>query len=147
MDCVRVDTAAGIGGIEKALAWLPERTGNFEAAFGMGERRRGSGFNFLAANLIRTFSPETWYDRWAGIALGELRGCGFNTVANWSDWQIARKAAFPYVRPLSLRCSHCRTIYRDFPEHILSGIRTRTPRRSRHNWKRRKMIRLSSATS
>ena len=29
--------------------------------------------------------------------LGELRRLGFNTVANWSDWQIAKKAAFPYA--------------------------------------------------
>ncbi len=122
MDCVRVDTAAGVGGIEKALAWMPERTGPFEAIYGMGERRRGSSINFLAANFIRAFSPETWYERWADIALGELRRCGFNTVANWSDWQIAKKAAFPYVRPLNLRCAHCQMIYRDFPDVYHPGF-------------------------
>ena len=122
MDCVRVDTAAGVGGIEKALAWLPERTGPFAAAYGQGERRRGTSVNFLAANLIRAFSPETWYQRWADIALGELRRLGFNTVANWSDWQIAKKAAFPYVRPLNLRCSHCQMIYRDFPDVYHPGF-------------------------
>ena len=122
MDCVRVDTAAGVGGIEKALAWLPDRTGPFAAVYGRGERRRGASVNFLAANFIRAFSPETWYDRWAEIALGELRRLGFNTVANWSDWQIAKKAAFPYVRPLNLRYAHCQTIYRDFPDVFHPGF-------------------------
>ena len=53
---------------------------------------------------------------------GNCAGLGFNTVANWSDWQIAKKAAFPYVRPLNLRCSHCQTIYRDFPDVYHPGF-------------------------
>jgi hypothetical protein len=122
MDCVRVDTDANFGGIEKALAWLPERTGKFEAVYGMGERRRRAGINYLAANFIRAFSQETWYERWADVALGELRRLGFNTVANWSDWQIAKKAAFPYVRPMDLRYKRCQPIYRDFPDVYHPGF-------------------------
>jgi len=37
-------------------------------------------------------------------------------VANWSDWQIAHKAGFPYVRPLNLRLEKTPYIYRDFPD-------------------------------
>ncbi|HUU60739.1 MAG TPA: hypothetical protein VMZ50_14555, partial [Phycisphaerae bacterium] len=44
------------------------------------------------------------------------RRFGFNTVANWSLWQIARDAAFPYVRPLRSAFRRTATVYRDFPD-------------------------------
>ena len=40
----------------------------------------------LWARLVRS---------WTKIALAELRRLGFNTVGNWSDWQIAREARLP----------------------------------------------------
>jgi len=69
----------------------------------------------LKANFIRAFG-ESWYDHWGAVALAELRRCGFNTVGNWSDWRIARAAAFPYVRPLQPRSPHTALVYRDFPD-------------------------------
>ena len=71
--------------------------------------------NYLAANFIRTFGAG-WYDKWTTITLGELRRVGFNTVANWSDWEIARAAGFPYVRPLAWGDRAAPFIYRDFPD-------------------------------
>ena len=41
---------------------------------------------------------------------------GFNTIANWSDWEIARAALFPYVRPLAWGAREAPFIYRDFPD-------------------------------
>lgn len=114
MDYVRVDTGAAYGGLEQALAWMPERGGDYEAIY--GERPGAPAINYLAANLIRAFGPQEWYARWSEIALAELRRLGFNTVANWSDWQIARRAGFPYVRPLNLRFDHVPLVYRDFPD-------------------------------
>jgi hypothetical protein len=114
MDCVRVDTMADYGGLETALAWLPDKEGTFKDCFAQGEGRRTHTVNYLTANLIRAFG-ERWYDFWKVIALGELKRLGFNTVANWSDWRIAKETGTPYVRPLSARF-RAPTIYRDFPD-------------------------------
>lgn len=113
-DCVRVDTAANYTGLSQALSWLPPEDGDFEAIY--SNRRDSMSINYLAANLIFAFGKETWYKKWAAIALAQLKKIGFNTVANWSDWQIAQKAGFPYVRPLSLRLEKTKKIYRDFPD-------------------------------
>jgi hypothetical protein len=117
MDCVRVDTSANVGGLESALAWLPAADGPFAAA--RTERADWEGpttmVNYLAANFIRAFG-EGWYEKWAQIALAELRRTGFNTVANWSEWQIARDAGFPYVRPLRANYEAMPLVYRDFPD-------------------------------
>jgi hypothetical protein len=113
-DCVRVDTAAGFGGLETALSWMPNPNGPYNEIY----ERRGPVplINYLAANLIRAFGPATWYEKWARIVLGELRRLGFNTVANWSDWRIARDARMPYVRPLEATYLSLPLVYRDFPD-------------------------------
>jgi hypothetical protein len=115
MDCVRVDTEAAYGGLETALAWLPDPRGPYAAAYHRSETGLPA-VNYLAANLIRAFGPEAWCERWVEIALAELRRLGFNTVANWSDWGHASEAGFPYVRPLSLECTRTPLVYRDFPD-------------------------------
>jgi hypothetical protein len=114
LDCVRVDTAAGFGGLETALSWMPDPNGPYNEIY----EHRGPVplINYLAANLIRAFGPATWYEKWARIVLGELRRLGFNTVANWSDWRIARDARMPYVRPLEATYLSLPLVYRDFPD-------------------------------
>ena len=120
MDCVRVDTPAAYDGLEAALTWMPDPEGEYKAIYEGG--RSISTINYLAANLIRAFGPEAWYERWAQISLAELRRMGFNTVANWSDWQIARDAGFPYVRPLTPRFPNTPLVYRDFPDVFHPGF-------------------------
>lgn len=120
MDCVRVDTTAAYSGLEQALTWLPDPKGDYKAIY--GGRGSQSMINYLAANFIRAFGPDKWYKNWAKIALAELRGLGFNTVANWSEWQIAKKAGFPYVRPLALSFSRTPRIFRDFPDVFHPGF-------------------------
>ncbi len=117
LDCVRVDTAAAVAGIESALEWLPEKDGPFAASIHRAHSDEAQvSVNYLAANLMRAFGPDDWRNAWAKIALGELRRLGFNTVANWSDWQIARGAGFPYVVPLNPSLPHSQMIFRDFPD-------------------------------
>jgi hypothetical protein len=113
VDCVRVDTMANYTGLETALAWKPDPAGPFAAIYSGGAQKH---VNYLKANLIRAFGPERWYEPWARIVLGQLRRLGFNTVGNWSDWEIARAARFPYVRPLSFRAKRAPNVYRDFPD-------------------------------
>lgn len=113
VNCVRVDTDAAYQGLEAALAWMPERDGEFAAIYG---GRRTPTINYLAANFIRAFGPERWYDEWSRIALAHLKQFGFNTVANWSDWRIAKEAQFPYVRPMHPSFSNTPKVFRDFPD-------------------------------
>jgi hypothetical protein len=115
MDCVRVDTSAVYEGLENALKWMPPRDEKWAAAYeSFGGRSRQ--INYLAANCIRAFGPGGWRPKWAQIALAELRRLRFNTVGNWSEWEFAREAKFPYVRPLSFRAERCGYVYRDFPD-------------------------------
>jgi hypothetical protein len=114
LDCVNVDTAANIGGLDKALSWRPDPLGSYQPIF---SDRQGSAphINYLAANFIRAFG-YSWHDRWTQITLGNLHQLGFNTIANWSEWQMARTAGFPYTRPLSPNYDAIPQIYRDFPD-------------------------------
>ncbi|MCS7309747.1 MAG: hypothetical protein NZ741_05955, partial [Armatimonadetes bacterium] len=116
VDCVRVDTEAAYDGLEAALEWMPDPSGEYAAIYRHTEHGGGRSINYLAANFIRAFGKEEWYARWAQIALAHLRRFGFNTVANWSDWWVAREAGFPYVRPLHFEPRQTPLVFRDFPD-------------------------------
>jgi len=124
LDCFRVDADARVDGIEDALKWKPETTGEFSDAWGASIMRRQSGsfLNYLAANMIRSFGAQGWREKWATVALAEMRRLRFNTVANWSEWEFARAAKFPYVRPMNFRGARCGVIYRDFPDVFHGGF-------------------------
>ncbi len=114
LDSVRVDIASSYDGLERALAWMPSADGEFKQIYDVRADGRRS-INYLAANFIRAFGAG-WYDKWTAVTLGELRRLGFNTIANWSDWEIARAAKFPYVRPLAWGTRAAPFVYRDFPD-------------------------------
>jgi hypothetical protein len=124
LDCVRVDTSAYYEGLETALQWLPDPQGEFAGAFerGAGAQRGRRMINYLAANFIRAVGRDGWRDQWAKVALAELRRLRFNTVGNWSEWEFARQAQFPYVRPMGFRPHRVASIYRDFPDVFDPGF-------------------------
>lgn len=113
LDCVAVNVNAAYAGLETALRWLPEPHGPFRDCYRQTVGRKS--IDYLAANFRRVFGDD-WHAAWATIALAQLRDIGFNTVANWSEWQIARDAAFPYVRPLNFRPTRTPLVFRDFPD-------------------------------
>ena len=119
LDCVRVDTDARVDGIESALKWMPEAP---QYADALSARGTGKAVNFLAANLIRALGRDGWRDQWAQIALAEMKRLRFNTVGNWSDFDRAAHAAFPYVRPMSFRGARSGMVYRDFPDVFHPGF-------------------------
>ena len=122
-DCVRVDCDARIDGLESALAWVPDAREYPGVVHGGDRARPNAKFaNFLAANMIRAVGAVDWRDKWARIALSEMKKLRFNTVGNWSEWEFAAKAQFPYVRPLSFRGTRCGVIYRDFPDVFHAGF-------------------------
>jgi hypothetical protein len=114
LDCVRFGIESAYEGLEDALTWLPDN----DSDYALAHRERGEvrAFDYFKANLIRAFGQEATFDKWAEIALSQLRQFGFNTVANWSDWEIAR-GSVPYVRPLDEHSLHrIPNVYRDFPD-------------------------------
>jgi len=113
LDCVDTNMDAAFGGIEKALTWLPEENGPYSAALENKHTQRVARYD--RANLIRAFGSD-WYAHWSEMTAGLMRSWGFNTIANWSDWRMASRAGFPYVRPLREDLSRSRTIYRNFPD-------------------------------
>ncbi len=116
VDCVRVDTEAAYDGLESALEWLPDPSGEYAGIYQKTELGFGRSINYLAANLIRAFGAERWYECWKQITIAHLQQFGFNTVANWSDWHIASEAGLPYVRPLHFERGRAQHIFRDFPD-------------------------------
>ncbi|MBI1387018.1 MAG: hypothetical protein GC154_01040 [bacterium] len=110
LDCVRASIGANCGGLEAALRWKPEPPGEYQKAFS------AESADYLSANFIRVFGADSWYDKWASITLSEMKAIGFNTVGNWSQWEIARKARFPYVIPMGSGWKRSRMVYRDFPD-------------------------------
>ncbi len=114
LDCVRSSVSAFTSGLESALTWIPDRDQKYKST--VSRRGNVTYINYLAANFIRAFGLENWYSNWAKISLSILKEIGFNTVANWSEWEIAREAKFPYVRPLSTQLNSTPKIYRDFPD-------------------------------
>lgn len=121
LDCVSMNIHSAYQGLETALAWLPDPDGPYGAAYTQAREGRRA-IDYLQASFIRAFGPGEYPSRWAVIALAELRRLGFNTVANWSDWEIARDAGFPYVRPLDHHCRHAPAIFRDFPDVFHPGF-------------------------
>jgi hypothetical protein len=113
-DCVRVgENDAKFNGLETALTWLPDR----QFAEAVSTRPEGATMvNYHVANMIRAFGSEEWYEKWGEIVLAELRRLRFNTIANWSDWELGKTAQFPYVRPMHFRPSRSKIVYRDFPD-------------------------------
>ena len=116
VNCVLGVVDASCRDLDAALAWLPEPDGPFAETVGRGRQGDRLVVNFLGANLVRAFGPKDWHATWADLALASMRRAGFNTVANWSEWEIARAAGFPYARPLDPRWDQTPCVYRDFPD-------------------------------
>ncbi len=116
-DCAGIGGQAAYEGIECAHAWLPAPDGEFAEAFSrMGEfggfKRQ---FSFMQANLMRAFGPD-YRAKWEVAAIAEMRRIGFNTFGNWSDWQVASRHSFPYVRQLEPDFPRTPAVFRDMPD-------------------------------
>jgi len=122
LDQVMVDTSAAYGLLENALSFLPPQESEFAEIYSQSNWTNQKLINYLAANFIRTFGSDGWRDKWSTIALSIMRRLRFNTVGNWSEWEYAQKAGFPYVIPMNFNPSRVREIYRDFPDVFDSGF-------------------------
>lgn len=106
-------------GLEQALTWRPDGELAAETDGLLAQERQL--INYLGANLHRAFGDD-WRTEWEKIALGQLRGIGFNTIANWSDWRVASRNGFPYVRHLNFPIWSAPFAYRDLPDVYHEGF-------------------------
>ncbi len=108
MDCVTDNEGfTFVSGREGWHEWVPAADdpvygaycrARFGKAHSMAERIGGEGdvVNFIRANLIRRYGPSP-KQRWAEVTGRRLRRWGINTIANWSDMEMARQIRMPYV--------------------------------------------------
>ncbi len=62
--------------------------------------RPGAHVSHYVANIMKRFG-EGWPEKWQRHTIARLKNWGFNTVANWSDYEVATTSGMPYVLPLS----------------------------------------------
>ena len=122
-DCTCIGGQASYEGIENIHAWLPDPKGPFAEAFNQAPEFGGfkKMFSFLQASLMRAFGSD-YREKWATCAIAELRRIGFNSFGNWSDWQVASRHGFPYVRPLEPDFPHTPFVFRDLPDVFHSAF-------------------------
>jgi hypothetical protein len=59
----------------------------------------GKAVSFYTANIMRRFG-DGWEKKWQDHIIARLKNWGFNTVANWSDYDVATTSGMPHVIPL-----------------------------------------------
>ncbi len=113
LDCVHPNSTGVVEGQEDLYEWLPDPGGKYRSAY--SKSRDMTMINFQRINLIRYFGKD-WKTSWDSLIVSILKQWRFNTIGNWSDIQLARKARIPYVLPLSRFPSTPVNIFRDFPD-------------------------------
>ena len=114
IDCIRTNEAGVLGGQEELFAWLPpENDSLFAQAYQSG--RNVAMVDFLRSNMMRVYSHD-WKQKWEEITAGLMKQWRVNTVANWSDNDMARRQKTPYVLNMSRFPTTTVKLYRDFPD-------------------------------
>ena len=75
--------------------------GNGRAASGHYKGRRARIFDFGMANITRKYGAN-WKDDYKAIVHRRLRSWGMNTIANWSEAEIALQKKTPYASAIWL---------------------------------------------
>ncbi|MFM2124620.1 MAG: hypothetical protein RL328_1071, partial [Acidobacteriota bacterium] len=106
VDCVTPHESTFVEQREAWFEWLPRREhpvwgklyGETTGAHSMAEVIGGKGriFSFYRANLIRKFG-EDWPAAWRDTSFRRLNSWGFNTVGNWSSWDVLAESPLPFV--------------------------------------------------
>lgn len=113
VDCVDQNGATILTGREPFFSWLPEEGDPLAAFYGhvnnviRGPVKEGRTFDFHRANLYRKFGPD-WKTSWREYALKRLPSWGFNTIGNWSNWDLYGNGKVPYVATTGVYGEHAR---------------------------------------
>lgn len=106
MDCVGYGERTFVEGRENWFDWLPgEEEAPFNKIYARGSGAHsyadiigGTGriFSFYLANIMRKYG-ESWLEPWQENTLARLRHWGFNTLGNWSQWDLLGQGGMPFV--------------------------------------------------
>lgn len=105
VDCVGPGEYTFVDGRDGWFEWLPAPGDPLsacmdrnEGAHSMAEPIQGKGrtFSFYRANLMRKYGAD-WRAGWDAHTAARLKGWGFNTIGNWSDWDFMSRAKIPYT--------------------------------------------------
>jgi len=112
-DCVRTEDDTPVKGIEQLFSWLPDENDPVFAQ-SWSNRHGNKAMNFPISNLIRVFG-EKWHENWEKITAKRMKSWGFNTIANWSEYELGQKYNIPYVIETPFPSTET-TLFRDFPD-------------------------------
>jgi hypothetical protein len=113
MDCVHTGDATFITGREEMFTWLPPdgdplaRHIGYHSGIHSGPVKEGKTINWYALNLERKYG-QNFKPVWMQVTLQRLQSWGFNTIANWSDWDFHRNGKVPYVGTAHIGGDHAR---------------------------------------
>jgi hypothetical protein len=113
IDCVALFDTTITTGRETMFTWLPKKDEPLGQHIGSvtdvhsGPVKIGATFSFFTANLERKYGRD-YQKNWFDLALKRLKSWGFNTVGNWSDWQLYSNRQVPYVATASIEGDHAR---------------------------------------
>ncbi|MDD9955067.1 MAG: hypothetical protein OXP68_02500 [Anaerolineaceae bacterium] len=113
---LRASVETCISHMQGALDWAPDNA-DFEFAAVRRQREDQELVDFLQANLMRAFGPNTWHRHWTTIALSWLHRAGFNTIGHDSEGGPGRFPGIPWTRTLQpLAWPRAAFIWRDLPD-------------------------------
>lgn len=113
IDCIGNNASGVLSGQEELFGWLPPRNDSiFFEAYGGNNLQQ---VDFLKSNLMRVYGAN-WKIKWEKITTGLMKHWRINTVANWSDNDMARRNKVPYVLNMERFPVTQTKLYRDFPD-------------------------------
>ena len=114
IDCIRSQIDGVYSGQEDLFEWVPSKDDAvFAEAYGASQRIET--IDFLRCNLMRVYGAA-WKEKWMEITAGLIKKWRVNTVANWSENNVATENNIPYVLNMSRFPQTEVKLYRDFPD-------------------------------
>lgn len=106
VDCVGTGEYTFVEQREPWFDWLPARDDpRFGGIFSRGKNAHsmadtiggeGATFSFYTANLIRKYG-DSWRTPWRENTYQRLRSWGFNTLGNWSQYDMMENSPLPFT--------------------------------------------------
>jgi hypothetical protein len=106
IDCVGAWAETAITDRDSWFRGLPARDGEFVKCWWESQSRGMTAerykdrkvlfFNFGLVNTMRKYGQE-WEKAFADVAHRRLKSWGFNTIGNWSSWEVCKERRTPYT--------------------------------------------------
>ena len=123
VDCIRPDGCVNVSGIENLFAApLPDETDKAH----LWKRKDGQMQLEAQMENLEKALGATWFDSWCELTRRRMISYGFNTIANWSEQRLTKRAGIPYVFTMKNFPATEPCIFRDFPDVFADEYRVRS---------------------